>query len=430
MLKYKLAFISLLIVSITSCVTITKQPLKNVGATSKDTRLTSMISPPIEEIPFSEDEAEKKLATALQSWEGLEQNVTIEPDKKGFTVNGQPFLDPDGKIVKYAANYSTGDVSYLLHKGSDQYLIKSSRVPQVKKPITIATGTQAKNGIWSIQTNNGKQLQGQNVILFSIGFLIVGRNSVFRYLPGKGFSNFGTPGEGFHIASYQNGDVSSTNYILLEKTKTWSDNSEDPLDNLRGFWDATKDLGALFGLTKKEDYMLVNIKTGQVHSFDISIAGKNIHAYSNCEKQNRYAQKCKDMHSVESLYERNGLPNYRHYFWRIRWFNTSDGAIAIAQENQVQDVTLTNLTTRQKVVAFESTAGFNGFDAVQDASGKITVAVDMSPIKLQGIVQGGGFIGGLMGSFLSNKPKLKINEKKIDDVAEYISLHSNLKNME
>ncbi|OAD23283.1 hypothetical protein THIOM_000889 [Candidatus Thiomargarita nelsonii] len=366
-----------------------------------------MIAQPIEEIPLSEDEAEKRLAAIFQSWESLEQSVTIAPDKDGFTVNGQQFLDSDGKIVKYVANYKTGDVTYLLETGSDEYLIKSSRVPQ--EPITIATGTQSGN-ILSIQTDNGEQYQGLDVILLSRGFLIVGRNSVDRYLAGKGFSNFGVPGAGFHIASYQNGDISSTDYILLEKTKNWTDYSENPADMLKQTIDLTKDTCSLLGLCVKEDYMLVNLKTGKVHPFDISIGGKDISVGSNCRRQNAAVQKCQDMDFFESLYERNGVPNYPHYFWRIRWFNTPSGVIVIAQENESHDVTLTNLTTGQKVVAFNSFFGFNSFKVVQDASGKITVAVDMSPVKLNRFSQ-----------------QIHINDEKIDDVAEYISLNSTLK---
>lgn len=417
MLKFSLHLIMLLIILITGCAQTPK-------------RLDSMIAKPIEEIPLSEEEAEKRLAAIFQSWESLEQSVTIAPNKKGFTVNGEQFLDSDGKIVKYAVNYSTGDVSYLLDNGYE-YVIKTTRVPQVKKPITIATGTRYRNGIWSIQTNNGKQLQGSDVILLSRGFLIVGRKSVYRYLPGKGFSNFGVPGEGFHIASYQNGDISSTNFILLEKTKTWTDNSDDPANIIAELPDMIKDTGALLGLTKKEDYMLVNLKTGKVHPFDISISGKDVQVFSNCRRQNTAVQKCQDMYSFESLYERNGIPNYSHYFWRIRWFNTPSGVIVTAQENESHDVTLTNLTTGKKVVAFSSFGGFNGFDVVQDVSGKIALAVDMSPIKLEGAIQGGGLITGLMQGMLGgDKFKANLNEEKIDDVAEYISLHSKITKQE
>jgi hypothetical protein len=147
------------------------------------------------------------------------------------------------------------------------------------------------------------------------------------------------------------------------------------------------------------------------------------------------------MHSFESLYNQYGFPNYSHYFWRIRWFNTPSGVIVIAQENEYKDVTLTNLTTGQKVVAFHSLGGFNSFDVVQDASGKITLSVDMSPFKMEGFVYGvsnyggplgsflGGFLEGLMGDEDAPKDgrfKAKLNEEKIDDVAEYISLNSSL----
>ncbi|MEN8221269.1 MAG: hypothetical protein ABFS56_33955, partial [Pseudomonadota bacterium] len=413
MLKYKLAFISLLTVLIASCA--------STGGTKSpgETRLTSMISPSIEDIPFSEDDAEKKLAAIFQSWESLDETVTIELNKKGFTVNGQQFLDYDGKIHQYAVNHSTGYVTYLVDKGLGEYLIKSSRVPKVEKPITIATGRISRNGIWSIETNNGTQHQGQNVILLSKGFLIVGRNSVYRYLPGKGFSNFGTPGEGFHIASYQNGDVSSTNYILLEKTKTWNDN--DNSGSVASLWNSTIDLAATFGLTKKEDYMLVNLKTGKVHPFDISIFGKNDHVYSGCQRQNDYVNKCQNMHSFESLYTLNGLhPNYSHYFWRIKWFNSPDGVIVIAQENESHDITLANLTTRQKVVAFSSFTGFNaGFKTVQDASGKITLTVAQKAyLPVSGLIIKPQMLGA------------EVSKEKIDDVAEYISLHSKMKNLE
>jgi len=396
MLKLPLYLIMLLIILITGC-------------TSTPKRLDSMIAKPIEEIPLSEEEAEKRLAAIFQSWENLEQSVTIAPNKDGFTVNGEQFLDPDGKIVKFAANHATGDVSYLVDKGYG-YVIKTSRVPQVKQAITIATVNQSGNGILSIQMMNGTQRLGQDVILLSRGFLIVGQNTVYRYLPGKGFSNFGVPGESFHIASYQNGDIANTNFILLEKTKTWGDNSNDPMNDIIRLREATMDLAQTFGFTTKEDYILVNLKTGKVHPFDISISAKK--DFLSAFYQSRL--------SSDTLYTLNGLhPNFSHYFWRIKWFNSPSGIIAIAQEKGFRYITLTNLTIGQKVLAFKSFTGFNaGFNAVQDASGKITLTVDQKaylPVKIP-------FIGDKM-------LETTVNQEKIDDVAEYIALHSKIKNM-
>lgn len=197
---------------------------------------------------------------------------------------------------------------------------------------------------------------------------------------------------------------------MLEKTKDWNDNSDNPSDRLKSLWDSTIDVSSVFGLTKKYDYLMVNIKTGQVHPLKISIFGKKIHFYYNCEKQNAVVAKCKDMKSVESLYEEGGnIPNYSHYVWRIRWYNTPKGVVLIAQENNMRELTLSNLTTGKKVVAFKNWLETMSFESGQDESGKVTVAVDMSPVKV-----------GILGSLI------KLHEEKIDDVAEYIELNQGL----
>lgn len=60
-------------------------------------------------------------------------------------------------------------------------------------------------------------------------------------------------------------------------------------------------------------------------------------------------------------------------FWSLFWFDTPDGAFAVAREVGSRKVTITELATGTKVVLFERTLGINEFQAVQSTSGIIRI---------------------------------------------------------
>jgi hypothetical protein len=83
------------------------------------------------------------------------------------------------------------------------------------------------------------------------------------------------------------------------------------------------------------------------------------------------------MTSRASLYENDGGRNINHYFWRINWFNTPTGPVSVALEGNLQDVTITDLTSGKRVVLFNRTLGIHDFVATEAADGKVKVTAQL-----------------------------------------------------
>ena len=309
-------------------------------------------------------ETEEALAAKILSLPPRPVEFVVADRKDGFSVNGRAFVDPEGVIKNYSIQSTTGMVTYLVDVEKGTFLVKTTRAGTDAEPITIATATHPSSG-WQIQTVTGKRISGQSLTVLASGMLIARDNAAFLYAPGKGLRSVAVP-NGYVVAHFQRGDVGDTGFMLIERDK------EDVKRGVGGLFDSFKSLGATLGVNKQEDYALFGFSSGKVVPLNISESDKTVGEYSNCRKRNALVNDCANMDFRESLYSNTGR-NIGHYFWRINWFATQSGPILIAQENGLKDITVTDLASGKKVTAFSRGLGINGYDAVQNADGKVKV---------------------------------------------------------
>ena len=311
------------------------------------------------EFTITEEELVKKI-TSLPT---LTQGIDFIRKKDGFEYNGKRYLDPEGPIVAYGFDPKRGDVTYLSQTSENNYVIKFVRVSTNTDPITIATAN--KNGdYWNIQTVTGKKLSGETVTPLSLGFLVARDATAFIYTPGSAIGNFAAP-EGFAIANFQNGEVSQTRYILVERIPEESG----------GIVNSVKSLGASFGINKKEDYMLVNIDDDTKIPLNIDVDGKKVASHSGCRKKNSYMNECANVDFYESLFDKYGMPNGEHYFWRVSWFQGNHGSFLVVRDGGT--VFIQDMKTSKKVEAFKRVLGINWIDARRTADGKVEITAQL-----------------------------------------------------
>ena len=319
---------------------------------------------------ISEDDLKAEMQAAASQAEPVE----IVRERDGFKIGNQMFLDPEGQITDFNSNARTGDITYIINRADGSTAIKYMHTSRSTQSVTLATGQQQGSG-WALQTATGKSLSGSQLIPTSRGFLVTRELSAFQYIPGNGIASISAP-DGYHIAQFQNGDIDSTGYILLEK-------DEPEKGSIKGVMASATSLIRMAGVGGEEDgYLLMNVKTGQTVAINNTTAGKNELTGYNCsgQKGNRHASiqtGCKDFTSREVLYHKDGFRNFGHYFWNLQWFNTPDGTFAVTREAGTRKVTIIELATAKKVVLFERTLGIESFDADQAPTGEIRVSAQL-----------------------------------------------------
>ena len=353
--------------------------------------------------PQIETVNESELAQKIKTYSKYSNGVKFEKRKDGFTINGKDvYLDPEGKIVNYGYNWEDGSFFYLIELSRSTYKIKFNRVGSNKPSLDIGFVEKVQNN-YSIKTVSGKKFNGQGLILTSTGFIITREGSAFIYNVGEKTKTFATP-KGWHIAYFQNGDVASTHFLLLERDKE-KDISTNPLTS---FWNATKELGNTLGINKKEDYKLVNLENpSKGYLINITLGDKEINTYSNCKRQNSFYQSCSQMDTRSSLYEENGLKNFSHYYWSITWFKGKNSIFSISKESTNRKIYIRDLNTGKTVEVASRITGFPEFNAVQDKDGLVKIYVS------------GGFLPGVGNKdaekFLKENPDISsknVEEKK------------------
>jgi hypothetical protein len=352
--------------------------------------------------PAQPTETEASLNEKVAAFPAKNQDLQFVDRKDGFDVNGQPFMDAEGRIVKYSFDVLTGDVTYLVQTAGNNYSVKYVRAGSDIEGVTIGYASTQPLG-WQVRTVTGKKLAGELMTLLPKGVLISRDSAAFKYVPGNGVTNIGVP-QGYIIAPFQHGNIGATDFVLLEKVE---ENSTSPIG---GIFSSLKAIGNDLGINKKEDYALLGLKDKKLYLLNIASNGKEVNSYSNCRKQNNMVNNCATMTSQESLYDgKTGGRNTGHYFWRTNWFNTSAGPIAVAMENGMKDITLTDLTTGKKFVAFTRTMGIVRFDAAQDSSGKVKIVaqVGFSSETIDDAVE-----------FMKTAPEVKNETEKVSQAAQ------------
>lgn len=365
--------------------------LAGAGNQAADTRMGGQTQPSQRMLPVRGNSAamtEEALARSLEAMGSAKTKVRIEGARDGLRVDGESFLDPEGQVGLYAFDALTGDITYTIRTG-DTVVYKYLRAGSSADPVTLATAQQLQSG-WQVTTVTGKTFSGDAVTPLAKGFMVSRSGSVFRYEPGK--SSKGTPlPSGWVMAQFQRGNVGATRFILLEREQPAPGQTASPMGALGGLFDAAKVLGATAGLTKKEDYALMNLDNGKLYPLNIQVDGKIYTFMSNCRKRNFFVSDCANANSVESLYTADNDRNYSHYFWKANWYATPTGPIAVTLENGVADVYVLDLETGKKANAFHRTLGLSKFDASQAPDGTVAIQASLG-FDRQQIADAGKFL--------------------------------------
>lgn len=272
---------------------------------------------PQQVVRLSEQElAEQKTLVAATGGPAIFYRV-----KDGIKINGEMFNDFEGQVANFGGNRLTGEFTYAVKNFDGTFSLKYHRAGSDQGPVKIAT-VQRRNGKFNVETVTGKTIPGDTVIPTSDGFIVGRPGSAFRYVIGQNQVKSITLLDNYHIAQYQNGDVASTGYILLEK------NARDAGDQVGGLMDKFKDLGNTFGLNQVDDYVLISLNNGDVVPMDISMSGKNVARHSGCTKKSAFHNECDNVEFEEALYTKLGLPNNSHYYWSVNWVDTTYGPLA------------------------------------------------------------------------------------------------------
>ncbi|RLA83493.1 MAG: hypothetical protein DRG78_04165 [Epsilonproteobacteria bacterium] len=314
--------------------------------------------------------SEAELKKQFNNFDTISSGVKFTKYDDGFSINDSSrYMDPEGKIVSYGYDWKTGDVTYMIESEQNSFKIKFMRALTEQSPIDIAN-VKRSGKLLKVRTVTGKKFTSTGLILTSQGFITLRNDTAFEYKIGKKTKSFAAP-KGWHIAKFQNGDVASTNYLLLEKNVEVNDND----GGISGLISSSKSVMNSFGIMDKNDYMLINIdNTKKRHLLDIDMSDKDVGTYSQCEKMNSYVRKCDNVSFRESLYDNNGLPNVGHYYWRIMWYSTKDGrVISVTKEATHKKVIIADLATGKKVEAAYRLTGFPELTTSQDATGKIKI---------------------------------------------------------
>lgn len=311
--------------------------------------------------------SEETLAKQIEALGRGQANLKIESAKDGLKVDGRAILDPEGQIKASAFDVLSGDVTYGISVG-DNWVYKFMKAGSNSEPVTFATARFAQ-GEWQVRTVTGKQLVGTSVTPMARGVMVGRVGSAFRYEPGVGNKSAAVP-EGWTLAQFQRGNVGATQFVLLEKVE--EPRGSGSLNSMLG---AVSSMGAIMGISKKEDYALMHLGTGKLYPINVQLDGKERTVMSNCRKRNAVINQCSSSYSFESLYSGTGK-NWGHYYWKANWYSTPDGPVAVTMENGVSDVYLLNLTTGKKVSAFHRGLGITSFDSIQTPDGKLALAAD------------------------------------------------------
>lgn len=275
--------------------------------------------------------------------------------KYGFSIDGQQYIDPEGEIVQVAISPTDGNVVYAIKLGG-VLVLKYLKTGSSMQPIAF---TRYNSGTGQIELLNGEKLQGEQIALTSKGLLISRGNTVFFYSLGERLISKVIP-DGWTVAQFQRGAVDNTRLILLESNKP------------SNIMSSMASLGSTLGVSKKEDYALLNIDDLTIFPVNMDKEGKSQNQMSNCVRKNQYVNTCSSVQTFESLYKVDGRRNLTHYYWGLNWFYTPQGTILLSLENGVTTVVATKLPSGESKTLFKNVLGMHSVDYEQNKDGKIS----------------------------------------------------------
>lgn len=311
---------------------------------------------PSQQRPLAEVLKERRTHVGPASFESLQD---------GFSANGHTVIDPEGRIVQFGGDATTGDVTYFVEQGAGSYLVRFNNVHSSLPPATVGSLEATDNGMRFI-SNEGKRVAGQAVVPTGHGVVVVREGTVFDYTLGADVTAQPLP-ETYQLASLQQGDVASTGYVLLRRQIT----EQEKTDPIKGMGQL---LRSVAGRGDDRDYALFNIRTAHTVYLNRDESMEKVGHGTDCHAKNAFVNKCRGWESKEALYDQDGLPNHSHYYWSVYWMQTNEGPTAVVMENGVREINVIRLDSGQRVNAFKRTLGIQKVVATPTSDGSIRVA--------------------------------------------------------
>lgn len=336
----------------------------------------SNITPQQKEAPREVFITEEELLAQKFNVDSTGGAALFERNKDGILINNKMYNDFEGSVANFGGNRITGQFTYAVKNYDGSFTLKYNKANSEHGPIKIAK--VEKNGkSFNVTTVTGKSLPGSSVTPTSDGFIVGRAGSAFKYSIGSNQVNSITIIDDYSIANYQNGDVASTDYILLEKNKSSDDN---------GLFESFSNLGNSLGLNKVDDYILVNINNGNIIPLDVSSSGKKVAVHSNCRSKGLYNE-CDNVSYKESLYDTKGFRNNSHYYWTIDWVDTTSGPLAFYKTSS--SVKVVDINNSKVHTLFSRALGVNNFKLIEHTDGKVSVEAQLgfSSDKIEDVEQ-------------------------------------------
>ncbi len=265
----------------------------------------------------------------------------------------------EGQVLDFILDpYTNETITRVVTANGNQRILREEDGNNVVMADLASTGEK-----FLVTTPDGKRFQADKVKLTYFGFLLISDNELHSY-DGTDHQQLFFP-EGFTAAKVQRQDVYETGVMLLERKKGAGNKFLD-----------FSSLGRSLGVNQKLDYALLNLRTAQLAYFNVDLAGKEVQYLSNCvPKKGGLFNECADLERKESLYDKNGFINNDHYLWAIDWARTPSGLFAIVQEDS--KITLTDLNSGERKVAFQRKLGINWFEVEKSADGELLLTAKL-----------------------------------------------------
>lgn len=280
----------------------------------------------------------------IQSLSQSSSSAILEKTEFGFSIDGENYIDQDGKIEEVMFNQRTGFINYLVHKANEDYLIKILKVGSNIEPFITAKVNFTKD-VWHVTTLSKESFSGKTLILGSKGFLLADNHNkvvFFDYTTGIHYINL--PSE-YQISKFQNGDVSDTNLILLRHLSIENIKNSNILLSLLTVVKTFLDIDTHY------NYYLFNIDTQNLKFVNISSDGS---FGRTCTK---YSGRWNDRTCVQSKNHFSPISS------SIEWMDSQVGTIVVTLENDSTQIYVTNIQTgkRDLLDTCKPTYSFQGF---------------------------------------------------------------------
>ena len=293
----------------------------------------------------------------------------FEPRRDGFTLNGQPYLDAEGAIVDFAGDPVSGSVTYLVDLGNGQAAVKYHNANSSLPALRVGTLTGNEGGV-SYRSVTGEKAGGDWAKPTSRGLVLLRGGSAVDIDLVEGLRTVALP-QGFRVAQFQNGDL-GTGYVLVEFDARALDSAQLLMKKGKSL------LGMITGNEQSQDYGLMELRTGRVVPLNVSLSRNQVVEGTGCQAMNVLANECSGVRSYEAVYERNGRPNYSHYYWTIRWMNTAHGPIAVVGENGAREVNAIRLQEGDRYSVLKRGMGIQFFEVQPLPNGSLKVVGNWS----------------------------------------------------